>query len=78
MCPLMFTILFISSVLKPFITDITTTKTATLVAIPRKEIRVITEKKPSLPFGRRYLFEIHNSNNKFLMIHSARLILIIL
>ena len=43
MCPLIFTILFISSVLKPFITDITTTKTATLEAIPRKEIRVTSE-----------------------------------
>tara|TARA_Y100000746_G_C15182863_1_gene318090 strand:- start:367 stop:573 length:207 start_codon:yes stop_codon:yes gene_type:complete len=67
-----------SSVLKPFITDITTTNTATLEAIPRNEIRVITEKKPSFPFGRRYLFEIHNSNNRFFIIYSIRLIYLIL
>jgi len=55
-----------SSVLKPFITDITTTNTATLDEIPKNEINVITEKNPSFPLGFRYLLEIHSSSKNFL------------
>ena len=68
----MLTILSINSVLKPFITDITTTRTETLDAIPRKEISVITEKKPSLPFGRRYLLEIQNSISRSFIVYPSR------
>ena len=47
MCELKPTILFISSVLKPFITDITIINTATPKQIPMNEKIEITFKKPS-------------------------------
>jgi hypothetical protein len=64
------TILLINYVRNPFITDITTTKTATPDAIPKNETRVMTEKKPSLPFGLRYLLDIHHSKKKFFSLNS--------
>ena len=48
-------ILFISSVLKPFITDMTIIKTATPRAIPIKEKIEMTFKKPSFFLGFKYL-----------------------
>ena len=45
----------VSSVLKPFITDMTIIKVATPSIIPRKEKIEITFKKPSFFLGLRFL-----------------------
>ena len=55
MCGLNPKILFISSVLKPFITDITIIKIATPRVIPVKEKIDITFKKPYFFLGFKYL-----------------------
>ena len=54
-CPLNPIILFCSSTLKPFITDITIIKVATPIAIPINENHEIIESKPSERNGFRYL-----------------------
>ena len=61
-------IFFVSSFLKPFITDITIIKMATPSIIPRKEKIDIIFKKPSFFFGLRFLDEINLSTfvNKLL------------
>ena len=51
-------ILFVKSVLKPFITDITMIKIATPSIIPRKENIEIIFKKPSFFLGLKFLKEI--------------------
>ncbi len=51
----------VSSVLKPFITDITMIKVATPSIIPRKEKIEITFKKPSFFLGLRFLAVINFS-----------------
>ena len=61
MCGLNPKILFINSVLKPFITDITIIKIATPKAIPVKEKIEITFKKPSFFLGFKYLNAIVRS-----------------
>ena len=61
-------ILFVRSVLKPFITDITIIKMATPNIIPIKENVEITFKKPSLFLGLKFLMAINFStelNNLF-------------
>ena len=62
-------ILFVSSVLKPFITDITIIKIATPSIIPKKEKIEIIFKKPSFFLGLRFLDEISLSTfvNKILL-----------
>ena len=54
-------ILFVSSVLKPFITDITIISTATPSEMPRKEKIEIIFKKPSFFFGFKFLEVINFS-----------------
>ena len=54
-------ILFINSVLKPFITDMTIIKMATPNAMPVKEKIEIIFKKPSFFFGFKYLKAILRS-----------------
>ena len=54
-CALNPKILLKSSVLKPFITDMTMIKTATPKAMPKKEKIEIIFKKPSFLFGLKYL-----------------------
>ena len=61
MCGLNPNILFVRSVLKPFITDITIIKIATPNVIPRNENIEIIFKKPSFFFGFRFLDEINRS-----------------
>ena len=61
MCGLKPKILFIRSVLKPFITDITIIKIATPSAIPVKENNEIIFKKPSFFLGFKYLKAIMRS-----------------
>ena len=56
------TILFISSVLNPFITDITIIKTATPKLIPTNENIDITLRKPSFFLVFKYLKVISFSN----------------
>ena len=51
-------ILFVKSVLKPFITDITIIKIATPSIIPKNENIEIIFKKPSFFFGLKFLKEI--------------------
>ena len=51
----------VSSVLKPFITDITIIKVATPSIIPRKEKIEMTFKKPSFFLGLRFLVVINFS-----------------
>ena len=62
-------ILFRSSVLKPFITDITIIKTATPREMPKKENIEITFKKPSFFLGFKYrkamVFSISEINLNF-------------
>ena len=61
-------ILFVRSVLKPFITDMTIINVATPSMIPRKEKIEITFKKPSFFLGLRFLVVINFStvlNNLF-------------
>ena len=54
-------ILFVSSVLKPFITDITIIRTATPSEMPKKEKIEIIFKKPSFFFGFKFLEVINFS-----------------
>ena len=54
-------ILFVSSVLKPFITDITIISTATPSEMPRKEKIEIIFKKPSFFLGFKFLEVINFS-----------------
>ena len=63
-CALNPKILFKSSVLKPFITDITMIKTATPKEMPKKEKIEIIFKKPSFLFGLKYLKAIFFSNSE--------------
>ena len=61
-------ILFVNSVLKPFITDMTIINVATPSMMPRKEKIDITFKNPSFFFGFRFLIVINFStvlNNLF-------------
>ena len=61
MCELKPKIFSVSSVLKPFITDITMIKVATPSIIPKKEKIEITFKKPSFFLGLRFLAVINFS-----------------
>ena len=61
MCGLKPKILFINSVLNPFITDITIIKIATPRAMPVKEKMEINFKKPSFFLGFKYLNAINRS-----------------
>ena len=54
-------ILFVKSVLNPFITDITIINIATPSIIPKNENTEITFKNPSFFFGRKFLNEINLS-----------------
>ena len=54
-------ILFVSSVLKPFITDITIIKIATPSIIPTNEKTEMTFKKPSFLLGFKFLRAINLS-----------------
>ena len=62
-------ILFVKSVLNPFITDITIINIATPSIIPKKEKIEMTFKKPSFFLGLKFLIEINLSafvNNLFI------------
>ena len=61
MCGFKPKILFVKSVLKPFITDITIINIATPSIIPKKEKIDIIFKKPSFFLGLRFLDEINLS-----------------
>ena len=61
MCGFKPKILFVKSVLKPFITDITIINIATPSIIPKKEKIDIIFKKPSFFLGFRFLDEINLS-----------------
>ena len=61
MCGFKPKILFVKSVLNPFITDITIINIATPSIIPRKEKIDIIFKKPSFFLGLRFLDEINLS-----------------
>ena len=62
MCGFKPNILFVRSVLKPFMTDITIIKIATPSIIPKKEKIEITFKKPSFFFGFKFLDEMNFSD----------------